>query len=105
MNNNLNSIKRKAVREAARYTDAAIARAIDVEDDTTRFSPTSDDVPELSTLSIEFENSTGVFEYNQETLYGEVIKTEDGNIRIRVKAKIISESDLSELNLQVSLID
>ena len=106
MDINPNSIRRKAVKDAAAYTDSAIARAFNDEEPSPTFRTTSTvEPPELSTLSVTFENENKEFEYNEGTLYGEIIKTEDGNIRVRVKAKVSSESELSELNLQVSLID
>lgn len=103
---NPNSIKRKAVREAAAYTDAAIERAaLNEEGVRTVRTSTIDGTPDLSTLTVEFENDNKKFGYDEATLYGNIIKTEDGNIRVQVKARINSESDLAELNLQVSLID
>lgn len=106
MNSNPNSTRRKAVRDAAAYTDAAIERSkADDEYDRSSRSVEITQAPELSTLSIEFEDDNKKFGYNEETLYGTIVKTQDGNIRVQIKAKIVSESDLGELNLQVSLID
>lgn len=105
--NNPYADRRRAVRDAAAYTDNAIKTALNGADDEvvqTR-SSSSEDTPELSTLSVEFENDNGKFGYNESTLYGKIIKTEDGNIRVQVKARISSELELAELNLQVSLID
>ncbi len=106
MDINPNKIRRLAVKDAAAYTDSAIAKALGEEESPTTFRTTSTvEPPELSTLSITFENDDKEFDYDESKKYGEIIKTEDGNIRVRVKAKISSESDLSELKLQVSLID
>lgn len=106
MDINPNAIRRRAVKDAAAYTDLAIARAFDDAETTVTFRTTSTvEPPELSTLEISFENDNKEFDYDESKKYGEIIKTEDGNIRVRVKAKIYSESELSELKLQVSLID
>lgn len=106
MDINPNSIRRKAVKDAAAYTDSAIERALNEEEPIASFRTISTVAPpDLSTLSVTFENDDKEFEYNETTSYGEIVKTEDGNIRVRVKAKISSESELAELNLQVSLID
>ncbi len=105
--NNPYADRRRAVRDAAAYTDDAIKTALNKTDDEvvqTR-SSTLDNTPDISTLNVQFENDSGKFGYTESTLYGDIVKTEDGNIRVQVKAKISSELDLAELNLQVSLID
>jgi hypothetical protein len=106
MDINPNSIRRKAAKDSAAYTDLAISRALNEEEPIVTFRTTSTvEPPELSTLAVSFENNNKEFDYDESKKYGEIIKTEDGNIRVRLKAKISSESDLSELKLQVSLID